>query len=422
MVTTFYPPQNFGGDGRYVRRLAHALARRGIEVEVVYDADAWRTLASHPEEEPAGVTVHRLGTRWPLAATLVTQQTGLPLVQGGALRRILARDFDVIHYHNVSLIGGPGVLALGDAIKLYTAHEHWLVCPTHVLWRHGRELCTARQCTRCQLSYGRPPQAWRATDLLERMARHIDVFLALSESVADNHRAFGFARAMQLTTSFLPDDEAQPVAGSAPAHMLPSRPYFLFVGRLLAIKGLQDVIPLFRKDLGADLVIAGSGSYEGELRALAAGSPRIHFLGHVAPDALAALYRNAVALIAPSVCYEVFPMVVLEAFREGTPVIARRLGPYPQIVEQSGAGVLFDDAESLEAQLRMLAGDRAQRDALGASGRGAVATCYSEATAVDAWLRVVRDAATARGRTAVARRAAALLREAVAEPDTAMVE
>ena len=41
------------------------------------------------------------------------------------------------------------VVELGDGIKLYTAHEHWLVCPMHVLWRHGRELCTGRQCLRC---------------------------------------------------------------------------------------------------------------------------------------------------------------------------------------------------------------------------------------------------------------------------------
>ena len=57
------------------------------------------------------------------------------------------------------------------------------------------------------------------------------------------------------------------------------KPYFLFVGRLEVIKGLQTLIPLWPKDDGADLLIAGTGDYEAELRAQAAGNPSIKFLG-----------------------------------------------------------------------------------------------------------------------------------------------
>jgi len=52
LVTTFYPPCNFGGDGRYVRSFAHALARAGCEVEVIYDADAWCAMTGHSEIPP----------------------------------------------------------------------------------------------------------------------------------------------------------------------------------------------------------------------------------------------------------------------------------------------------------------------------------------------------------------------------------
>ena len=48
------------------------------------------------------------------------------------------RGFDVINFHNISLVGGPGILEMGQALKLYMAHEHWLICPSHVLWRHQR--------------------------------------------------------------------------------------------------------------------------------------------------------------------------------------------------------------------------------------------------------------------------------------------
>ena len=414
IVTTFYPPCNFGGDGRYVQSFVHSLARRGCEVEVIYDADAWRVStnvlhpppAPPPEPEPAGVTVHRLQSAAPLASTLLMQQTGRPIVQRAAIKAILAKGFDAIHYHNISLVGGPEVLALGDGVKLYTAHEHWLVCQNHILWRHNRELCDGRECFRCSLAFRRPPQLWRQTSLLDDSLAHVDAIIALSKSVANNHRAFGLKHEMVPMASFMPDAVAKSAVSVAPA--IQERPYFLFVGRLEMFKGLQDVIPCFDADSPADLLIAGTGDFEPELRKLAAGRETVKFLGAVAPADLPGLYHHAVALVAPSLCYEVFPMVALEAFREATPVIARDLGPYRQIAEESQAGLLFEDEDGLRAAIRTLLADRPLRDRMGNHGRMAVATRWSEATAVDAWLDLVRSIAARKGLEETAGRADAL--------------
>ena len=151
MVTTFYPPYNFGGDGIGIQRLSQALVRRGHEVTVLQDIDGYNVLRAggEPAVPPPtdGVEVVRLKSRAPLLSALLTQQTGRPVVNGGAIGRFLdERGFDVINFHNISLVGGPGVLTRGDAVKLYMAHDHWLVCPTHVLWRHRREVCTGREC------------------------------------------------------------------------------------------------------------------------------------------------------------------------------------------------------------------------------------------------------------------------------------
>jgi glycosyltransferase involved in cell wall biosynthesis len=403
VVTTFYPPCNFGGDGNYIRNFVHSLARRGCEVEVVYDADAWRVVTSplHPPPppssvaQPAGITVHQLESGWPLASTLLTHQTGRPIVQKSAIEAILAKGFDVVHFHNISLVGGPGVLALGDGIKLLTVHDHWLICQNHILWRHNRELCDKRECFRCALAFGRPPQTWRQTSLLEDKLTHVDEVIALSQSVAERHREFGLKREMLRMASFMPDSESKAShAPSAPSH---HRPYFLFVGRLQNFKGLQDVIPCFNDDSPADLLVAGTGEYETELRELANGRKTITFLGQVEPERLACLYRDAIALIAPSLCYEVFPMVALEAFREGTPVIARNLGPYPQIIEESQAGLLFDDEAGLRDAITALASDPAYRDRLGAAGQAALAERWTETTAIDEWLTLVRSVAERKG-------------------------
>ena len=243
MLTTFYPPHNFGGDGIGVQRLARALVARGHEVTVLHDVDAWRLLASGPEpepgEEPEGLEVVRLTSRLGAASTLLTQQLGRPIAHGRAIAaRLAAGRFDIIHYNNISLVGGPGILALGDAVKIYEAHEHWLVCPSHVLWRHNRELCTGKQCIRCVIRYRRPPQMWRYTGLLERQLEHVDLFIAKSEFSRRKHREFGFPRDMEVLPYFLPDLEPSPTAAgdgrdSPPEEPPPHpRPYFLFVGRL----------------------------------------------------------------------------------------------------------------------------------------------------------------------------------------------
>ncbi len=403
IVTTFYPPCNFGGDGHYVRRWVHALARRGCEVEVIYDADAWRVgmgivgpkRAPPPLPEPDGVTVHRLESGWALGSTILTQQTGHPVIQRAKIEAILSKGFDVIHYHNISLVGGPGVLKLGSGIKLYTVHEHWLVCPNHVLWRHNRELCDARECARCLVAFKRPPQAWRATSLLDDSLSHVDAIIALSKSVAENHAAFGLKQPMVSMASFLTDRKD---AATPKAKLRSTRPYFLFVGRLEVIKGLQEVIPLFNADFPADLVIAGSGKYESTLRALAKGRENVRFLGNIPSSELGSLYADAVALLAPSLCYEVFPLVILEAFREGTPIIARKLGPYPQIVDESGGGVLFQTAEELGAAMTALLNDSEKRDRLGQAGLSALAERWSETRAVDDWLDLVHDIAVKNAR------------------------
>ena len=57
MLTTFYPPFNFGGDGIFVERLAGALARRGHAVTVVHSLDAYHFLGG-PLFEPALPPIH----------------------------------------------------------------------------------------------------------------------------------------------------------------------------------------------------------------------------------------------------------------------------------------------------------------------------------------------------------------------------
>ncbi|HEU4630944.1 MAG TPA: glycosyltransferase family 4 protein [Gemmatimonadaceae bacterium] len=406
MLTTFYPPYNFGGDGIGVERLATALARRGHEVTVLHDVDAYEVLAHAPVAAPTtppvpGLRVIPLRSGLGPVSPLLTQQAGRPVVNGRRIRRIVARErFDVTFFHNVSLIGGAGLLGAGAGVTLYEAHEHWLVCPSHVLWRHGREPCTGRQCLRCTLRHHRPPQLWRYTGYLERQLRHVDAFIAKSEFSRRKHHEFGFTREMEVIPYFLPD--APPAAASARGAPPHDRPYVLFVGRLERIKGLDDVIPAMRRLPELDLVVAGDGEHGPVLRRLADGVANVRFLGRVAPDALRAYYDHALALVVPSVCFETFGIILIEAFRQGTPVIARRIGPFPEIVERAGGGLLFETPDELVAALHALHASPARRAELARAGAAAFARHWSESAVLPQYLELIARTAAARGMAEVA--------------------
>ncbi len=402
MFTTFYPPYSFGGDAVGVQRMARALVARGHEVTVVHNEDSYLILGGRVQAEYPPDGVRRVGLRSKngFLSNLLTQQVGRPTVHAARIRRLIDEMRpDIIWYNNTSLVGGAGLLAYGDAFKVYEAHEHWLVCPTHVLWRHGRELCDKRECLKCVVKYRRPPQLWRYGGLMERMLDKADLIIAKSEFSRRKHAEFGLRQEMQVLPYFLPDMDISHVAPYA-GH---PRPYFLFVGRLEKIKGLQDVFPAMDKYPDADLLILGDGDYAGELKRQAAGNPRIQFLGRKSPDELNAYYRGALALVVPSVCYETFGIILIESFRLGTPVIARRLGPFPEIVETAGGGLLFQTEAELLAAMRRMQFDAEGRAAMALAARAAFEDHWSEGRVITAFGTAFARAARARGRLDLAR-------------------
>lgn len=400
-VTTFYPPFNFGGDGIDVRRMARALVNRGHHVTVVHDVDAYECLAGRrllPQPVMQdGVEVIGLRSRLGAISPFLTHQFGHPVVHGRAIDTLIReRGPDVIVFGNVSLVGGPGILKRrGDALNVYVAHEHWLVCHTHVLWRFNREPCDTRACTRCVLSHRRPPQLWRYTGALARRLSAVDLFIARSEFSRDKHRAFGFPRPMQVLPYFLPGEYPEQPDRRA-TERPQARPYFLYVGRLARSKGLDSVIPAFGRFPDADLLVVGTGEEERSLRQLAAGMPNVKFAGHIPNDDIRSYYEHAIAAIVPSSGYETFGIVLIEAFRFRTPVIARRIGPFPEIVERASGGLLFSNTEELVAAMTQLHGNPSLRESVAAGAYREGRQHWSEDVVVGRFVDLVREARAAR--------------------------
>ncbi len=397
LLTTFYPPYNFGGDGIDVQRTARALLKRGHAATVIHDVNAYEWLAGQHVLEPPpaddGVEVVRLRSRLGTIAPLLTHQFGYPVVHGRTIAEIIRRrSFDVVVFNNVSLVGGPGLLSFGRAATtIYVAHEHWLVCPTHVLWRFNREPCDERACTRCVLTYRRPLQFWRYTGTLERTLPNVDLFIARSEFSKEKHREFGFPRPMSVLPYFVPGEfpEGQEPRTTARPQ---DRPYFLFVGRLTRMKGLDSLIAAFARYPDADLLVIGDGEEGPALRALAEHRPNVRFLGRIANESLRQYYEHSIAAVVPSIGYETFGIVLVEAFRFQTPVIARRIGPFPEIVDESSGGLLFSNEAELLAAMARLQQDAGLRDELGSNGYRACRERWSEDVVINRFVDLVAEA------------------------------
>jgi glycosyltransferase involved in cell wall biosynthesis len=401
MVTTFYPPYHFGGDGVLVYRLSEALAERGNSVDVIHSVDAYRL--QHPQEPETtfshhpNVRRHPLTMRTPKLSILASHQLGSPAAYSRRLRRLLNEgDYDVIHFHNISLMGGPGVLRLGRAVKLYTAHEYWLVCPTHVLFKFNEVACVEKQCLLCTLNYRRPPQLWRYTNLMTRCLREIDCLLAPSRFAQERLRADGVRCPMTVLPHFVPLPPAQTEAPRDPNE---GRPYFLFVGRLEKLKGVQDLIRVFARYRNADLLIVGSGHHASSLREQARELKHVRFLGTLHSSEISELYRGAIAVLVPSLCYETFGLIAAEAFAHGTPVIARRIGALAEIIEQSGGGRLFYTLEQCHAEMESLRTEPGLRDQLGARGRDAVTENWTADVHLTRYLQIVESLIATRAHT-----------------------
>jgi glycosyltransferase involved in cell wall biosynthesis len=402
MVTTFFGAHSFGGDAAYVDRLARALCHGGHEVHVFHCADAFNAVRGRhplrPYTPPPGVHVHRLESGFGALSPLATQVTGRPYFKAEALRAALdAVDTDVVHFHNISLIGGPGVLHMGrHAVRIMTAHEHWLICPMHLLWKFGRGACDSDACLRCVLAGRRPPQAWRYTGAIDRGLRQLDALVFPSRHALEEHRCRGIGAPLVYLPYFLPDDWSGGIENEEPEPT--ERPYLAPAGRLVRMKGFQRLIPLMRYLPEVDLRIAGTGSYESTLRALAERLPNVHFEGLLGGPGLARLFHGARAVVVPSLFPETFGYVVLEAFAVRTPVVVHEGGgALAETGVQSGGGLGYQTDAELLLALRRIVHDDDLRERLAHNGLAMRAGEWSERAHLDRYFGLIRSIQDGRG-------------------------
>jgi glycosyltransferase involved in cell wall biosynthesis len=99
---------------------------------------------------------------------------------------------------------------------------------------------------------------------------------------------------------------------------------------------------------GVQLVIAGSGEERAALEALATDlgvADRVRFIGRVEGQEKVYLLQNALLTVMPSRTWEAFPLVVLESYAAGKPIVGTAIAGIVDLVEEGKTGMLVPEED-----------------------------------------------------------------------------
>ena len=123
----------------------------------------------------------------------------------------------------------------------------------------------------------------------------------------------------------------------------------LFVGRLVAENGIGTLAEALDLFPGARLEVIGAGPEEARL----VGHPQVCILGRVGPTEVQERMHRSSYLVLPSLSCDTLPRPLIEAFANGLPVIASRIGPIADIVEPGRNGLLFEPGSGRDLARRL---------------------------------------------------------------------
>jgi glycogen(starch) synthase len=357
-----YPPVIEGGLARHVRKLAEALVRQGMRVDVLTRGVGVAPDGEDPHDgEFGGVNVHRVREpSWPRDldrfVAWVERMNDDMLAAGEALAQ--ENGYDLIHGHD--WLVAPASLALAERLGLpYVTTIHATEHGRHQGWVHDQ------------------PQAHIHS--VERwMARSADGVIVCSYYMR-GHVADIFdidERRIAVIPNGVDPSDLRPLEDLEALRRefaAPHEKLVLLVGRLVYEKGFQlalDALPgVIERVENVRFLVAGSGTHEGELKAQAERldlSRHGMFLGWIGDDVLHSLYRIADLCVVPSI-YEPFGLVALEAMASGCPCIVADTGGLREVVpsgERVGLRFNGGDAEHLGVMIERLLIDVDLRDRL----------------------------------------------------------
>ena len=273
------------------------------------------------------------------------------------MRKLLAEhEPDVVHIHNLFPLISPSVL--GECRKagvpvVMTVHNYRLICPCGLFMSKGRvcEKCSGGKEWWCFFkncennipkSLGYSLRNYVAGKF-KFYKDNVTIYACLTEFQRQKLIENGFAPERICVIPNMADSQV------ASDHIVGN--YVAFVGRLSKEKGIKLLNEAASKLPEIAVQLAGQNSIPNMNYA-----PNMKCVGSLEKGKLNSFYCNSKFLVLPSICYEGFPMVLVEAMMSGKPVIASRIGGIPEIVDNGITGLLFEpgNADDLAEKINYL--------------------------------------------------------------------
>lgn len=293
--------------------------------------------------------------------------------------RALIREFkpDVAHFHNIFFMITPAAYEAcrDEGIPvIQSLHNFRLLCSNALFYRNKKP---CEDCLEKNLWQGVHHKCYRNSWLLtgfvasaidghwkkKTWTKKVAMYITAAEFTRQKYIQGGIPEEkIVVKPHFLSEDP-----GQRGGH----KNYVLYVGRLSQEKGVDVLIRAWGYLEKIPLKIVGNGDLESRLRGLAQGNPDIEFLGRLPQSDCERYLREASLLVIPSVCYESFPRVLVEAYAHGVPVVASRLGSLAELVIEGETGLLFEPgmAEDLAQKSHFLMSDDKRSSAMGQAAR-----------------------------------------------------
>ncbi|TMQ68754.1 MAG: glycosyltransferase family 4 protein [Candidatus Eisenbacteria bacterium] len=307
---------------------------------------------------------------------------------------------DVVHVHNTLAAASPSVVhgaALPGVGLVHTLHNFRHLCLNGVLLRNQR-VCTdcvgklpwrgvVRACYRgsraASMGVACSEVVHRALGSWSRVHRMI----ALSEHAKRLHVQAGFdERKITVKPQTLSTDPGMGEHGGD---------FALFAGRLSAEKGILVLLRAWREaQLEVPLVIAGDGPEAERVRGEIADLPAAKMLGRIDRASLLDLMHQTRLLIVPSLCFEGFPITLLEGLATGCPIVASDIGALGEIIRSGENGVLvpLGDGAALARAIQRLNDEPAERERLSRAARASFVERFTPERSCQALVNIYRDA------------------------------
>lgn len=312
---------------------------------------------------------------------------------------------DLVHCHNIYHQLSPSVLRpvrQAGVPVVMTLHDYKLACPSYQLLADGApcEACVGHGTWHAVAKRCKGGSLGGSTVLAVESGLHraagaydaVDRLVCPSAFLAGVMRRQGIAEErLRVVSNFTDVPPAAPRTDAG--HDV------VYAGRLSHEKGVEDAIrAVSRTADGTVLHVAGDGPLRASLEELARHEApgRVVFHGRLAADELADLLRRSRALLLPARWHENQPMIVLEAFAVGLPVVVTDLGGLPELVTDGEHGLVVPagDPAALAAAVDRLVADPDLALAMGRAGRARLEAGFGAETHLARLDEVYAEAAT----------------------------